>query len=271
MKSCKLEILICGQSVGKDGVFDCDLVFKEGIGDGAVEYKECNKRVRINSRDEFDAIEEFIKYAEIAMFDTPYVSQSVQNAPIGCENLVVHIYYNTAHNLSSQNSAYLDRVLSIKAADTILAAVAGSTIREITVCTHKAEYESHRDDAFLEKVGRYQIKDQSDVIFGTGAVREPKEGKGRCDLLPAAALLRLAKHYERGANRYGDRNWEKGLPMSSYLDSGLRHLLRYLDGQRDEDHLAAAAWNILGAMWTEDKFPELIDIPTEFKRGDKDE
>lgn len=101
--------------------------------------------------------------------------------------------------------------------------------------------------------------------FNTGAVRDMVEGKGRCDLLPACALLRLAKHYEEGAIKYSDRNWEKGLPISSMIDSGLRHLLKYLDGHTDEDHLVAAAWNILGAMWMEEKRPELQDIPSRKK------
>ena len=46
--------------------------------------------------------------------------------------------------------------------------------------------------------------------FETGAVRDMAEGKGRCDLLPACALLRLSKHYEKGAKKYDERNWEKG-------------------------------------------------------------
>lgn len=98
--------------------------------------------------------------------------------------------------------------------------------------------------------------------FKTGAVRENKTGKGRCDLLPMCALIRLSKHYEAGSADHGERNWEKGLPMHSFLDSAIRHLFEYMDGQTDEDHLAAAAWNILGAMWTEEKKPEMQDIPT---------
>ena len=98
--------------------------------------------------------------------------------------------------------------------------------------------------------------------FESGAVRDMQEGKGRCDLLPACSLLRLAKHYEAGAKKYEDRNWEKGIPISVMIDSGLRHIFKYLDGQTDEDHLAAAAWNILGAMWMEEKHPDLQDIPS---------
>lgn len=97
--------------------------------------------------------------------------------------------------------------------------------------------------------------------FESGAVRDVQEGKGRLDLLPACAILRVARHFEAGAKKYDDRNWEKGIPVHSFIDSALRHLMKYLDGQDDEDHLCAAAWNCLCAMWTEEKHPELQDIP----------
>lgn len=97
--------------------------------------------------------------------------------------------------------------------------------------------------------------------FTSGAVRDMHEGKGRCDLLPMCALLRLARHYENGCKKYGDRNWEKGIPGHSFADSAMRHLMKYMDGQDDEDHLIAAVWNLLGLAWTEEKHPELIDIP----------
>ena len=82
---------------------------------------------------------------------------------------------------------------------------------------------------------------------------------------PACALLRLSKHYEAGAVKYAPRNWEKGLPISSFIDSGIRHLLKCVDGQTDEDRLVAAAWNIMCAMWMEEKHPELQDIPSRSK------
>jgi hypothetical protein len=80
--------------------------------------------------------------------------------------------------------------------------------------------------------------------FGTGAVRDMSAGKGRYDLISPLFLKRLAKHFENGAKKYGDRNWEKGIIFSSYIDSAIRHLNNYLEGMRDEDHLAAAVWNI---------------------------
>lgn len=98
--------------------------------------------------------------------------------------------------------------------------------------------------------------------FDSGAVRDISEGKGRMDLLPACAIIRLSKHFENGAMKYAERNWEKGIPIHSFIDSAIRHLMNYLDGQIDEDHLCAAAWNCMCAMWTEEKKPELQDIPS---------
>jgi hypothetical protein len=89
--------------------------------------------------------------------------------------------------------------------------------------------------------------------FKTGAVRDMEEGKGRCDLLPPFALLRLARHFENGAKKYGDRNWEKGVPINSFVDSALRHTFKYMAGMDDEDHLVAAAWNLMCALEIEEK------------------
>lgn len=97
--------------------------------------------------------------------------------------------------------------------------------------------------------------------FETGAIRDIG-GKGRMDLLPMCALLRLSKYYETGCSTHGERNWEKGIPMHSFLDSAIRHLVKYMDGWIDEDHLCAAAWNIMSAMWTEEKRPDMQDIPS---------
>lgn len=88
--------------------------------------------------------------------------------------------------------------------------------------------------------------------FKTGAVRDIQEGKGRCDLLPPLAIIRLSKHFEEGAKKYGERNWEKGIPINSFIDSAMRHTLKYMAGQDDEDHLVAAAWNLICAMELEE-------------------
>jgi hypothetical protein len=103
--------------------------------------------------------------------------------------------------------------------------------------------------------------------FATGAVRNKSEGKGRYDLLPCAAIRRLAGVYERGAAIYAARNWEKGISMSRCMDSGLRHTMQYLEGYRDEDHLAQAVFNLLAVIEFDERIkqgrldPSVNDLP----------
>lgn len=140
--------------------------------------------------------------------------------------------------------------------------------------------------------------------FGTGAVRDVAEGKGRCDLLPLrvigdylkdpvlaeidryirngnkqnlfgalswacdkfhwddpTAMLEVSHQYEDGAAKYDDRNWEKGIPLHCFIDSGVRHYLKWLRGDVDEPHDRAFIWNMLGAIWMHDNRPEMIDLP----------
>lgn len=80
--------------------------------------------------------------------------------------------------------------------------------------------------------------------YATGARRDTQSGKGRYDLIPPEALRRLAQLYERGAAKYGDRNWEVGIPVSRCFSSALRHLMQALASEADEDHLAAVLFNV---------------------------
>jgi len=79
--------------------------------------------------------------------------------------------------------------------------------------------------------------------FITGAIREPNLDRGRYDLISPIGLRALAIHYERGARKYEERNWEKGLPLSRHLNSAIRHLQEFLEGDRSEDHLSACVFN----------------------------
>lgn len=109
------------------------------------------------------------------------------------------------------------------------------------------------------------------TVWDTGAVRNVDGSKGRCDLLPAAALLRISHHMEEclSKSNYPERNWEKGLPIHTMLDSAMRHILKYMDGMIDEDHLTAAATNLLMAIQTEIKLPFMQDIPARIRANNK--
>lgn len=63
-------------------------------------------------------------------------------------------------------------------------------------------------------------------------------------------VLDVSIHFEEGAKKYGEHNWEKGIPEWSYISSATRHLLKLLDGWEDEQHGRAFVWNILAYMYT---------------------
>ena len=75
------------------------------------------------------------------------------------------------------------------------------------------------------------------------------------------AMLEASIQYEDGCKKYGERNWEKGQPLSWYINSGGRHYLKTGRGDKDEPHNRAFLWNMIGAIWTHEHKPELIDLP----------
>lgn len=96
--------------------------------------------------------------------------------------------------------------------------------------------------------------------FSTGAVRDSGEGKSRMELLPLDLLMRVATWYGLGAAKYGDNNWRKGQPQSVVIGSLLRHLTKYINGDTDEDHLAALVWNTLSLMNSDVYYKDNKDI-----------
>ena len=150
------------------------------------------------------------------------------------------------------------------------------------------------------------IKDSGDrTQFESGAVRDMREGKGRCDLMPlevvgacylrfvggdeyneaearvfyciadfqktgdttyllkaldsfqaykewSTMFLEVAKHFEEGAKKYGENNWQKGIPVHCYIDSAVRHYLKWLRGDDDEPHDRAFVWNLMCCIWEVD-------------------
>lgn len=75
------------------------------------------------------------------------------------------------------------------------------------------------------------------------------------------AFMELSKHYEEGAKKYAERNWQKGISCHCYIDSCVRHLLKWYDGWNDEPHDRAVLWNLFGLWWTLKNKPEMNDLP----------
>jgi hypothetical protein len=73
------------------------------------------------------------------------------------------------------------------------------------------------------------------------------------------AMLEVSKHFEQGCQKYGERNWEKGIPEHCYIDSAIRHYLKWRDGWTDEPHDRAVLWNLMCLWWTHENITEVDD------------
>ena len=73
------------------------------------------------------------------------------------------------------------------------------------------------------------------------------------------AMLEVSKHFEQGCQKYGERNWEKGIPEHCYIDSAVRHYLKWRDGWTDEPHDRAVIWNLICLWWTHENITGVDD------------
>ena len=69
-------------------------------------------------------------------------------------------------------------------------------------------------------------------------------------------FLEVAKHFEEGALKYGPDNWRRGIPTWCYIDSAIRHYMKYLRGDKDEAHDKAFVWNLMCCIWEVDYHKE---------------
>ena len=95
--------------------------------------------------------------------------------------------------------------------------------------------------------------------FGTGAVRSSDVEEFRYDLVSPIGLREVARAYAEGAQKYGDWNWEQGMPVHDLLNHVLAHIYQFLAGDRSEPHLGHAAWGMLAAIHSDELWPELND------------
>lgn len=98
-------------------------------------------------------------------------------------------------------------------------------------------------------MSEFKIEDSGErQEFVSGAVRDTAEGKSRPDLISPFFLERLGHHMCKGADKYDAWNWAKGIPNSRCYASAMRHMLEYAQGETNEDHLSAAAFNIMAMI-----------------------
>jgi hypothetical protein len=101
----------------------------------------------------------------------------------------------------------------------------------------------------------YVTKDSGErQEYKSGMRRDLEKGKPRFDLTQPVGipyeeqmLTRFAALLGRGAEKYGDRNWEKGEgeeELKRAYSSAFRHFMQWMAGETDEDHAAAVWFNI---------------------------
>lgn len=97
----------------------------------------------------------------------------------------------------------------------------------------------------------FETKDSGErQEFSTGMVRDTTKGKARFDLIYKPLLWRWAELMARGAEKYGDRNWERAATeeeLGRFYQSAERHFQQWVRGDMDEDHAAAVIFNLGGA------------------------
>jgi hypothetical protein len=76
----------------------------------------------------------------------------------------------------------------------------------------------------------------------------------------ATAMIELSKQFEDGARKYPPNNWRRGINLHCYIDSALRHYMKFLRGDIDEPHDRAFLWNLMCGRWTFLNRPECDDI-----------
>ena len=104
------------------------------------------------------------------------------------------------------------------------------------------------DDSILFSIAAYKKSGNTNRLF-MALVRFAEKAYNNC--LPTM-FLEVAKHFEEGAEKYGENNWQSGLPVWCYLNSAIRHYLKWLRGDQDEPHDRAFVWNIMCCIWEVD-------------------
>ena len=119
--------------------------------------------------------------------------------------------------------------------------------------------EDDDEEDVMRLAGDSLLKTGITAKFGTGAVRSDTVEEFRYDLVSPIGLREVARACAEGAEKYGDWNWEKGMPANDLLNHAIAHIYGFLSGDRSEPHLGHAAWNLLAAIHSHELWPHLND------------
>jgi len=106
------------------------------------------------------------------------------------------------------------------------------------------------DNKVKFEVTTYIVKNQTEQEaqnmrqFESGAVLSRDADHARYDLIPRSALELMARTLKTGAEKYGEYNWQKGIPNGDLMNHCLQHIYKWLAGDRSEDHIGHALCNL---------------------------
>jgi len=103
------------------------------------------------------------------------------------------------------------------------------------------------------EIRRYERSDEEESILGKSEAARFDDGKNRFDLLPPWSIDQIAQVYTYGTIKYDDDNWRKGMPWRKVIGPLLRHLFKWLRGERWDNesglhHLSHCAWQCMALM-----------------------
>lgn len=116
------------------------------------------------------------------------------------------------------------------------------------VASHLLVESYYDSDPILNDIAAFQKTNHTDYLF-----RSLKEFcRIQYEKSIPTMLLEVARHFEEGAKKYGENNWQKGIPVNCYIDSAVRHYLKWKRGDQDEPHDRAFVWNLMCCIWEVD-------------------
>ena len=102
-----------------------------------------------------------------------------------------------------------------------------------------SEYFERRNlmETTLTRPASDERRSTTDPAAGGG--KRYSAGKNRMDLMPPEWEWELCRVLTKGAAKYAERNWEKGMEWSAVIGPLKRHLNKFLRGEQLDDEIAA--------------------------------
>jgi hypothetical protein len=124
---------------------------------------------------------------------------------------------------------------------------------EATLSLHDVPLKEAEEDNNVYKRVQKEVEKKYAQTKADGGGLRLDTGKNRLELIPPEWVWALGDISTQGSVKYAPRNWERGMAWSKMIGCSLRHLYKFMAGERYDPetgchHLAMAAWNMLALM-----------------------